>query len=89
MIEIVPYKQNIEEWSPKLFQENANLFVKDRQSYEYKLYQTNLLNTVCYEYALNQIENRIFYIEDALYKVSTLKGINLKFNKFNLFILFY
>lgn len=71
IIEIVPYKQNHIEWSPKLIQDNANLFAKDKEkeSYEYKMYQTNLLNLVIYESTLNQIENRISIIEQFLNKV--------------------
>lgn len=67
MIEIIPYKQNIE-WSPRLVQEN--LFAKDKKVYEYKLYQTNLLNFICFEYSFNQIETKIIEIENILIKVS-------------------
>ena len=70
IIEIVQYKQKIEEWSPKLFE--TNLIAKDKKFYEFKLYQTNLLNFICFEYAFNQIENKFTEIEEDINKVIEL-----------------
>lgn len=66
----------MEEWSPSLFQD-PNLFAKEKESYEYKLFETNLLNFICFEYALNRIEARVLDLEDTIQKVADCARLSL------------